>query len=170
VGMRNGARYISRPGRATPRGPVPPTSRTLTVPTPPSVHAETHEVEAELTLFGFPATPARVFLRPRSRSWRLWGALRSQGVGLILAPAVGLVPPHAPWALGALGVGFLLARRRWRHFATVEKVIGQCPKCGTTVSPRPAMMRQPHPVPCEGCHHELTLVFPEESREQAAGG
>lgn len=119
------------------------------------------EVAAHLTLFGFDATVAQVRLRPRSRSWRLWGAVRTQAAGLVLAPAVGLVPPHAPWALGALVVSFMLARRRWRHLFTVESVEGQCPKCGAPVSPRVGMLRQPHPVPCDGCHHDLTLVLPE---------
>ena len=60
----------------------------------------------------------------------------------------------------AVGVGFLLARRRWRHHFTLEEVRGKCPKCGAAVAPRAGMMlREPHPVPCDGCHHELALVL-----------
>ncbi|HSG09767.1 MAG TPA: hypothetical protein VLA36_15505 [Longimicrobiales bacterium] len=127
----------------------------------PRSGSDTVEVVAQLALFGFDSTEARVLLRPRSRSWRLWGALRTQAAGLVLAPAVGLVPPHAPWALGALAVSFMLARRRWRHLFTVEGVAGKCPKCGAPVSPRVGMLRQPHPVPCDGCHHDLTLALPD---------
>lgn len=129
------------------------------VPHPDIPQDEAFDVPAQLTLFGYDATDATVRIRPRSRSWRLWGAVRTQAVGVVLAPAVALVPPHVPWALGALGVSFILARRRWRHLFTVETVTGSCPKCGKPVAPRSAMLRAPHPVPCDGCHHEVALVF-----------
>lgn len=128
---------------------------------PAETDAETFEVSARLTLFGFDDTSARVRLRPRSRSWRVWGAARTQAVGLLLAPAVALVPPHVPWALGALGVSFILARRRWQHRFTVEKVMGACPSCGADVEPRPGMLREPFPVSCEQCHYDLALVLPD---------
>ena len=127
----------------------------------PDVQAEdTFDLQGQLTLFGYDATEATVRIQPRSRSWRLWGAVRTQAVGLVLAPAVGLVPPHVPWALGALGVSFFLARRRWRHVFTVASVTGPCPKCGKPVTPRAGMLRTRHSVPCDGCHHELSLVLP----------
>ena len=128
---------------------------------PATSSSDTFVVSSQLTLFGYDATEATVRIRPRPRSWRLWGAARTQAVGLVLAPAVGLVPPHVPWALGALGVSFILARRRWRHHFTLEEVTGTCPKCGAAVAPRSAMLREPHPVPCDGCHHELSLVLPD---------
>lgn len=123
---------------------------------PPSPH-DTFETEARLTLFGFDDTPATVRIRPRSRAWRLGGAIRAQAIGLVLAPMVGLVPPHAPWALGALGGGFFLARRRWKHHFTVEAVSGRCPKCGAQVASGKGMLRTPHPVSCDGCHNEASL-------------
>lgn len=127
----------------------------------PRAHSDTDtlEVPATLALFGFEPTEAVARLRPRSRRWRVGGAVRTQAVGLLLAPVVGLVPPHAPWALGALGVGAFLARKRLRHRFTVEAVRGACPRCGEPVSPKPGMLRTPHAVPCEGCHHEATLVL-----------
>lgn len=115
------------------------------------------EVPARLALFGYEPTPARAVLRARSRRWRMAGAARTQALGILLAPLVGLVPPHAPWALGAVGVGFLLARRRWRHHFTLEGVVGACPRCGAPVSCRAGMLRSPHTVPCEACRHEATL-------------
>jgi len=117
----------------------------------------TFEAPATLTLFGFPGTPATVRIRPHSRAWRVGGAARTQAVGLVLAPMVALVPPHVPWALGALAGSFFLARRRWHHRFTVEAVTGTCPKCGRDVAPRPAMLRARHALPCDGCHHDLTL-------------
>lgn len=119
----------------------------------------TFEALATLALFGFPATPATVRIRAHSKSWRVGGAIRIQAVGLVLAPMVALVPPHVPWALGALAGSFFLARRRWHHRFTVEAVAGGCPKCGKNVAPRPAMLRARHALSCDGCHHELTLVL-----------
>lgn len=139
---------------------VPPTPEPVSEDAPAPATSDTFSASAQLTLFGFDATTATVRIRPRARSWRLWGAVRTQAVGLVLAPVAGLVPPHAPWALGAVGVGFLLARRRWRHHFTLEEVRGRCPRCGAAVAPRAGMMlREPHPVPCDGCHHELALVL-----------
>ena len=125
---------------------------------PPQGTAETLDARGDLTLFGYPPAEVRVRLRPRGRGWRVGGAVRTQLLGLVAAPILGLVPPHAPWALGALGLGFFLARRRWRHHHTVEGVTGACPRCGHAVRVRPGMLRTPHVIPCEGCRFELSLV------------
>lgn len=110
-------------------------------------------------LFGYEPTPARVRLRPRPRSWRLGGALRRAAAGVLVAPLVGLVPPHAPWAVGALAGGAVLARRRWNERYTVEDVDATCPRCGGALHARRGRLRMPHPVPCEACHHECALAL-----------
>jgi len=77
---------------------------------------------------------------------------------LLIAPVAGLVPPHAPWMLGALGMGAFLARRRWDHHFTLEGLQAVCPRCGAALKVQAARLRTRHTIPCEGCHHEATLV------------
>jgi hypothetical protein len=117
----------------------------------------TIEVHGLAVLFGYDSTEVRVSLRPRQRKWRLGGAARITGTSLLVAPIVGLVPPHAPWVVGALGCGVVLARRRWNERFTVERVRGECPRCGGALSVRSGRLKDPHPLPCEECHHESAL-------------
>jgi len=111
-------------------------------------------VEAETILFGFPSTPAVLSVRPRTAAWRAGGAAARMGGCAVLAGVVALVPPHAPWLIGALVGGVVLARRRWIERHTLESLDGTCPKCGETLRVKPGRLRSPHPAPCEGCHHE----------------
>lgn len=118
-----------------------------------------------LCLFGHEATPATVRLLSRSRRWRTFRALRVAGVGLLVAPLLTLVPPHAPWALGAVVGTLFLARRRLGETHTLMDLIGPCPHCGEGVTiPGPTRLRLPHPVACEACHHEVTLHVDEVPR------
>lgn len=114
-------------------------------------------VEGRIVLFGFDPRPATAFVRPRPRGWRVAGAARTGVVTLLVAPVVGIVPPHVPWVLGALGVGTFLGRRRWHHRFTLESLDATCPKCGGELGVRSGQLRVPHTVACEGCHHEATL-------------
>ena len=82
-------------------------------------------------------------------------------VALLVAPAVVIVPPHAPWVIGALATGTLLARRRWNERFTVMSVVGACPRCSRGYEIKSGRLRQPHPLPCEECHHESTLRLPD---------
>lgn len=115
-------------------------------------------VHGSLSLFGFPSTPARAVVIPRSRGWR---AIRSGGFltgGLALAPLVGMVPPHAPWAAGALGVGAILGIRKWQERLTLVSFTGQCPRCGGPFSLKEGIaLRSGMAVPCDGCHHDSIL-------------
>ena len=117
----------------------------------------TRVVPARVTLFGFDPHSVPLTLRPRPRRWRVVGALRIGGIALLVAPAVALVPPHAPWALGALGVGGLLARRRLQERFTVEGVDGVCPRCGGSLTAAGGRLRQPHPAACDACNNEMML-------------
>jgi hypothetical protein len=55
--------------------------------------------------------------------------------------------------------GAFLARRRWIERFTLEHVEGTCPKCGGALAVKPGRLRTPHPVSCEGCHHESSLAI-----------
>ena len=115
-------------------------------------------VPARITLFGFGVVPANARIEARSVGWRVRRALIALAAGLIVAPAVFVVPPHAPWALGALGIGLLTARRRWAEVHTLHFYEGACPRCGEGVSlSHPVRLRYPHPISCPSCQYELAL-------------
>ena len=123
---------------------------------------------AEATLFGYDSTTSDVTIRPRSRGWRIGGALGTFfGVVAIASPLV-VFPPHAVWLLGGLGVGALLAQRRYIERFTLLSATGHCPKCGQAFCLRKMRLRTPHPLPCEGCHHESTLRLSEGVLEDHA--
>jgi hypothetical protein len=121
-----------------------------------------------LSLFGFPPAEASLKVVPRSLAWR--GALASAyvGGGLLLAPILGMVPPHAPWAAGVLVCGGFFGVRKWRERFTLLSLHGICPKCGGGVSILSRVpLKSGISVPCEGCHHDSRLVvttpFPSDS-------
>ncbi len=124
---------------------------------------ERFTIEAEAIVFGYDNTRASLRVRRRPTGWRVGGAARTLAAFLVLAPVAALVPPHAPWALGALGLGGILARRRWLERFTLEGVQGQCPKCGAPLKVKASRLRLPHPVACEGCHHQTALRFRAEA-------
>jgi len=116
-------------------------------------------LEGEAILFGFPSTKTVLTIRPRPTSWRASGAALRMAGFTVLAGAVAIVPPHAPWLIGSLVGGGILARRRWIERYTLESVTGTCPKCGAELAVKPSRLRKPHPVMCEACHHEISLTF-----------
>lgn len=118
---------------------------------------------ATAILFGFDSTSAEATIRPRARAWRIGGAARTMAVAVALAPAVAVIPPHAPWLIGALAVGGILARRRLQERFTLTAVSGSCPKCGAPLQVKSGRLRRPHPLPCEVCHHESTLQVEERA-------
>jgi hypothetical protein len=90
-------------------------------------------------------------------------------LGLLVAPVVVLIPPHVPWALGALATGGFLARRRWLERFTVLDVAGSCPRCGKPVKATRGRLRSPHPVLCESCHFEGSVEVPPEALDAETG-
>jgi hypothetical protein len=118
-------------------------------------------LQGTVSLFGFSNTEAKIEVIPRSNSWRrLRGGAFFVG-GLALAPAVGMVPPHAPWALGALAVGMALGVRKWKEYFTLASFHGICPKCGGGLRLTPGVpAKNEMSVPCEGCHHDSRLSIP----------
>ena len=91
------------------------------------------------------------------------------GIALVVAPVVALVPPHAPWLIGALATGGLFARRRWTERFTLMTVEGSCPKCCNPLDIKTGRLRQPHPLPCDACHHEGRLQLAEGALESHGG-
>lgn len=126
------------------------------------------DIPGRIVLFGFEPQAVTLHLLPRSRRWRLLGAGRTVGVALVLAPVAGLVPPHVPWALGVLGVGGFLGRRRFQERFTVVGIQGTCPKCGVALEADRTRLRFPHPIPCETCHHEGSVEVDPEALEALA--
>ncbi len=126
------------------------------------------DVEGEVTLFGFDPTPARAKILPRSRGWRVGGAARTMALFVVVSPFVAVFPPHAVWLIGALLTGGFLARRRYVERFTLRELEGTCPRCGSPFRIKPGRLLVPHPLPCEGCHHESTIRFPQSVLEQIA--
>ena len=115
-------------------------------------------VPARITLFGFDDVPADVRVETRSVGWKARRAAIALAAGLIAAPLAALVPPHAPWALGALGIALLTARRRWAEKHTLHFLEGACPRCGEGITlSRPARLRHPHATSCPSCQYELAI-------------
>jgi len=76
-----------------------------------------------------------------------------------VAPAVGLVPPHAPWAVAVLGIGGIMGFRKWRERFTILSFKGTCPKCGGALSLASGIPLRPvMAVPCHGCKHDSRLI------------
>ena len=117
-------------------------------------------VEGEAVVFGFPDTPVELSVRRRAVSWRVGGAARTLALFVVVAPLVAIVPPHAPWAIGALATGLILARRRWSERLTLERVDGSCPRCGAPLVVKAGRLELPHPVSCDACHYQSALRFP----------
>ena len=127
-------------------------------------------MEGTISLFGFPSPPAQLEVRSRSTTWRVWWCSAFMGGGVLLALVVGLVPPHAPWMLGALGIGAFLGVRKWREQFTVLALRGLCPKCRGPLSlssgtPLRAVMT----LPCSGCNHDSRLLV-DLQQEPSVGG
>lgn len=118
------------------------------------------QVQGEAILFGFPSTKAILSVIPRPKAWRASGAALRMGIGVVVAAMMAIIPPHAPWILGALAVGAIMARRRWVERYTLKSVEGTCPKCGARLNVSSSRLRRPHPVSCEACHHESALSIP----------
>ena len=86
------------------------------------------ELSGTVTLFGFSPGEALIHAVPRTRAWRGTRALAFVLGGALLAPVVGVIPPHAPWVAGALGFGLFLGIRKWRERFTLESLRARCPK------------------------------------------
>lgn len=118
----------------------------------------TNRLQGEARVFGQPATVATVVVAPRADSHRtLRTALALLGTA-VLTPAAFLVPPHAPWGVGALVGGLLLTRRQWAHTHSVLEVAADCPNCGSPLCVTPgSRLKFPHPLSCDHCQRAVTI-------------
>lgn len=115
-------------------------------------------VDARLELFGFAPTPARAEVLERSTSWRATRGLLAAGIGVGAAPAVFFLPLHFPWPVLSVGIGFYIARSRWKEQSTLLSVSGSCPACGAGVRlEKPMRLKVPHVLHCGGCGRPLTM-------------
>lgn len=113
---------------------------------------------AEARVFGHDPTPVTLRVVPRSTAWRAGRAARWLAAGAVLAPVVAVLPPHAPWAVGAGAGGVVLALRKWGERFTLVGVDGRCPRCGSIlVHSGRTPLRVPHPTACEGCGNPVAL-------------
>lgn len=129
------------------------------------------QVPARAESFGDEPTRGHVHVIARTSGWRVSHATPPLVIGLLLAPVLFIVPPHVPWALGAVGVGVLLAVRKWNERLTLTRVAVPCPHCGQPL-PRtgPVALRQPHSLSCDACHHHVTLIVRPSALEAPAAG
>ena len=95
-----------------------------------------------VSLFGFAPSEAIAEIFVRDPFWRGSRALLFGGIGLILAPVAALVPPHAPWAIGALVMGAIMSRRKWAERHTLVTLRAACPQCEASLRlARPTRLR-----------------------------
>ncbi len=115
-------------------------------------------VPARITLFGFDPVDARARIEARTTGWRARRASMALAAGLVMAPLLAVVPPHAPWVVVAVAIGLLTARRRWAEAHTLHFLDGACPRCEMDISlSRPARLSRPHLITCPSCQYELLV-------------
>lgn len=118
----------------------------------------TMTVSAEARVFGHDPTSATLHVIPRSTRWRLVRASRWFVGGAVLAPLVAVLPPHAPWAVGAAAAGLVVGMRRWKERHTLIDLEGRCPRCdGPLEHEGRTLLRTPHSVTCLGCSNPVAL-------------
>lgn len=112
----------------------------------------------ELRLRAYPSTPGRLAATYRPPRKRMTSGLVTLLGFLVAAPIAALIPPHIPWALGAIFVGSYMAYRRWTGEYIVHSLEATCPSCGQPLAMKAdEYVRLPHTVPCFNCHQEPEL-------------
>ncbi len=113
---------------------------------------------AHLDLFGFPRTPARVVVIPRSLGWRVGHAFGYLALCWACIAVVMWIPPHFPWILTAFFLGIFLFVKYIRQRYTLMELEGKCPKCGALQTiKQPTRLALPHRIYCPSCHQGLLL-------------
>ena len=132
-------------------------------------------LEARLSLFGFVSTPAELSVTPRTRTHRIGRAIACGVGGIVIAPVVFLIPPHAEWVMLSVATGLYWARKNWIAEYVVAAFEARCPRCYTPVRVKPGMtLRFPQALNCYSCHQHPVLEpgtappVDESRREEAA--
>ncbi|NNK61945.1 MAG: hypothetical protein HKO98_01965 [Gemmatimonadetes bacterium] len=120
-------------------------------------------VPATARVFGHEPVAVTLELIPRTTGWRLGRTLRYLIAGAVAAPVLGVLPPHAPWAVAAGAGGTVLALRKWRERFTLVGMEAVCPRCGAALDGgRSVPLRDPHRISCDGCGNPVIVsVDPE---------
>lgn len=119
---------------------------------------DTIRLEGQARIFGQRPTPATVTVRNRPEGQRILRTALALLATLIVTPAAFLVPPHAPWGIGALIGGLLVTRRQWAHTRSVLDLEAICPECGNPLSVATgSRLASPHPLSCESCQRGVTI-------------
>lgn len=115
------------------------------------------DVTVWLSYPGPEVSQAEARIAPRSAGWRQANALK-QLWWWLLAPLVGLAPPHFPWIIAVLAIGGVRAFNKLNEHATLLSLHGPCPKCGTVQRFTDlGRLKQPHKLHCGACRWELRL-------------
>lgn len=101
--------------------------------------------------FGYATSAATIAAIARPVSWRATRALLAAGIGLGVAPAAAIIPPHVPWALGALVGGAVVARRRATERYTLRALEAACPRCAGPLTTEPGRLMASRALHCTGC-------------------
>lgn len=108
-------------------------------------------LQGRVEAFGFPTSVASIDAIARPASWRATRALLAAGIGLGVAPVAAIIPPHIPWALGALIGGAVVARRRATERHTLRSLDAKCPRCGSALSTEPGRLTATRALQCAAC-------------------
>ncbi len=126
---------------------------------------------AVIDLWGFPRTPARVLVIPRSAGWRIGHAVGSL---LLCWACIGIVmwiPPHFPWILTAFFLGIFFFQKYIRQRYTLVELAGTCPKCGSPLTvKKPTRLGLPHRLHCNACHQAPLLRVDVQPQARRAAG
>ncbi len=126
---------------------------------------------AYIELWGFPRTPARVVVIPRSAGWRIGHALGSLLLCWACIGIVMWVPPHFPWILTAFFLGIFFFVKYIRERYTLVELEGRCPKCGAALTlKKPTRLGLPHRLHCSACHQGPLLEVQVEAAPERGGG
>lgn len=119
---------------------------------------DSRTVFAEARVFGHEPTAVSLRVVPRSTGWRASRAVRWLVAGAVVAPVVAVVPPHAPWAVGAGAGGLALALRKWGERYTLVGLDGLCPRCGAALEhDGRTPLKTPHRTACDECGNPVAL-------------
>lgn len=126
---------------------------------------------ARLTLPGHAPAPARVEIVCVSLLHRAALAAVSALGFWSLAALLLILPPHYPYFLAPLALGFYFPCHFWNGRYRVRAFAGICPRCGRHLQVAPwTRVSLPFVVDCFACHFEPLLEVSTKAPEQCTDG